>query len=76
MKPTFDDFKKFLTENISLKDNILIDTIGLEAKHNFIPPEMWFWTALKQNSNKATMVENKWQKFLMNLKNTKRITHE
>ena len=25
---------------------------------------------------KATMVENKWQKFLMNLKNTKRITHE
>ena len=71
MKPTFDDFEKFLTENISLKDNIPIDTIFLEAKHNFIRPEIWFWTALKQNSNKATMVENKWQKFLKNLKSQK-----
>ena len=71
MKPTFENFKKFLTENISSEDNIPIDIIGLEAKHNFIPPEMWFWSSLKQNSNKATMAEKEWQKFLKNLKKPK-----
>ena len=52
---TISDFENFIKEN-DCSDMVTVDYSALLMK----PVELWFWSSLKQNSEKAVILDKRW----------------